>query len=63
MRGVRYVTDEEGNRVGVMLDLEQWREVWEDFHDVLLARDREGEPSIPLDAFENELRKDGLIGD
>lgn len=46
-----------------MLDLEQWGEVWEDIHDVLLARDREGEPSIPLAEFEDQLRKDGLIGD
>jgi hypothetical protein len=63
MRGVRYVTDEEGNRVAVMLDLEQWADVWEDVHDVLLAREREGEPSIPLEVFEGELRKAGLIGD
>lgn len=63
MRGVRYVTDEDGNRVAVMLDLDQWADVWEDFHDVLLAREREGEPSAPLATFEAELRKDGLIGD
>lgn len=61
MRGVRYVTDEEGNRVAVQLDLRQWGEVWEDVYDVLLAREREGEPSVPLDAFADELRKDGLL--
>lgn len=42
---------------------EQWSEVREDFHDVLLARDRDGEPSIPLATFEDELRNDRLIGD
>lgn len=63
MRGVRYVTDEEGKRVAVMLDLEQWADEWEDFRDVLLARDREGEPSQSLASFEAELRKDGLLGD
>ncbi|PYQ26582.1 MAG: hypothetical protein DMF56_23510 [Acidobacteria bacterium] len=63
MRGVRYVTDEEGNRVAVLLDLEQWADVWEDFQDVLVAREREGEPSKSLASFDAELRKDGLIGD
>lgn len=63
MRGVRYVTDEEGKRLAVMLDLEEWADEWEDFHDVLLARDREGEPSMSLASFESELRKDGLLGD
>jgi hypothetical protein len=61
MRGVRYVTDEEGNRVAVQLDLQQWGEVWEDVHDVLLAREREGEPTVALDTFVDELRKDGLL--
>ena len=63
MRGVRYVTDEEGKRVAVQLDLEAWGEIWEDVHDVLLANERRGEPSLSLDAFEDELRKDGLLQD
>ena len=52
MRGVRYVTDEAGNRVAVMLDLEQWGDVWEDVHDALLAHERRDEPTMPLDEFE-----------
>jgi hypothetical protein len=63
MRGVRYVTDEEGNRVAVMLDLGEWGEVWEDMYDSLVAHERLDEPSISLEAFEAELRKDSLLKD
>jgi hypothetical protein len=63
MRGVNYVTDENGNRVAVMLDLVAWGDVWEDLHDVLLAHERRDEPSISLEQFEAELRRDGLLNE
>jgi hypothetical protein len=63
MRGIRYVTDDDGRRVAVMLDLEQWGELWEDLHDVLLAEERRDEPAIPLEAFAAELTEDGVLKD
>ena len=63
MRGVRYVTDDDGKRVAVMLDLDQWGDVWEDLHDVLLAHERRDEPSMPLDEFAAQLAKDGVLED
>ena len=63
MRGIRYVTDDDGKRVAVMLDLEEWGEVWEDFYDVMLAEERRGEPAMALDEFTNQLTADGLIKD
>jgi hypothetical protein len=49
MRGIRYVTDDNGKRVAVMLDLAEWGEVWEDFYDVMLAEERRDEPAMALD--------------
>lgn len=55
MKGVQFVTDEQGHRVGVLLDLKEWGELWEDIYDTMISIEREGEPSMPLEAFEAEL--------
>lgn len=55
MKGVQFVTDEQGQRVGVLLDLKEWGELWEDIYDAMIAMKRKGEPTIPLEAFEVTL--------
>jgi len=54
MRGVQFVTDTDGRKVAVLLDLEEWGELWEDIYDNILADERAGEPSLPLHDFEAE---------
>lgn len=61
MRGVQFLTDEQGQRVGVLLDLKQWGELWEDIYDSMMAMERSGEPAMPLEDFEAELRAEGLM--
>jgi hypothetical protein len=63
MRGVQFVTDTDGRKVAVLLDLEEWGELWQDIYDNILADERAGEPSASLDEFEVELRADGLLND
>ncbi len=63
MRGVQFVTDDQGQRVGVLLDLKEWGELWEDIYDSMMAMERNGEPSMPLEDFEAELRAEGLINE
>lgn len=60
---MRFVTDAEGNRVAVMLDLAQWGELWEDIYDNMIANQRADEPSMRLDKFEEELRAEGLLNE
>ncbi len=54
MSGVEYITDENGRRVAVQIDLEQHRELWEDFEDSLLARERKGEDAVPYERYRAE---------
>lgn len=61
VRGIQFVTDAEGRKVAVQLDLKKWGELWEDIYDNIVADSRKGEPSIPLDEFESALRTDGLL--
>jgi hypothetical protein len=51
VEGIRFVTDEEGRKVAVQIDLARVRnrELWEDIHDHLVADSRTHEESIPLE--------------
>ena len=49
--------------VAVLLDLNEWRERWEDVYDTRLAMERRGEPTTPLEDFEAELRTEGLLSE
>ena len=53
--GIRYVTDERGNKLAVQIDLSKHRAVWEDFQDVLVAESRRGEKSVSLDRSKASL--------
>jgi PHD/YefM family antitoxin component YafN of YafNO toxin-antitoxin module len=63
VKGVRFVTDTDGRKVAVLLDLEEWGELWEDIYDNMLADARSDEPSAPLEEFEAELRAEGLLNE
>jgi PHD/YefM family antitoxin component YafN of YafNO toxin-antitoxin module len=63
MKGIQFVTDAEGHKVAVVLDLREWGELWEDIYDNMLAKERAEEPSMTLDEFEAELRKEGLVSE
>ena len=63
VKGVQFVTDTEGQKVAVLLDLKEWGELWEDIYDNLLADERAGEPGISLEDFEAELRAEGLLNE
>lgn len=57
MQGINYVTNEDGNRVAVMIDLIKYGELWEDFYDVLTAKAREKEPRESLESVKKLLTK------
>jgi hypothetical protein len=63
MHGIQYVTNENGRRVAVMIDLKKHGEAWEDFYDSLVARSRENEPRESLETVKKRLRKLGKLND
>jgi len=58
MRGVHFVTDADGKKIAVQLDLEEWGELWEDIYDGMLLREREGQPTRPFAEFVDELERE-----
>ncbi|HYN25318.1 MAG TPA: hypothetical protein VES69_09775 [Pyrinomonadaceae bacterium] len=63
IRGIHFVTDPDGHKVAVLLDLMEWGEVWEDIYDNIVADSRKSEPTLPLEKFEDELRAEGLLNE
>ena len=58
MTGIQYVTDEEGRKVAVQIDLKKHGAIWEDFHDGLVAESRHKEKSIPYAQYRtNRLKR------
>ncbi len=41
MRGIQFLVNEDGEKTAVLLDLQEWGDLWEDFYDILVARARQ----------------------
>ncbi len=54
MKGIQFVVDESGNKTAVLMDLQQWGELWEDFYDVLVSKERQEEPEISWEELKYE---------
>lgn len=61
MSGIQYLVDAAGRRTAVVIDLATNGDLWEDFEDVLRAREREAEPRETLDDVRRSLLGDGLL--
>lgn len=56
MKGVDFITDDKGEKKAVVIDLKKNAEVWEDFYDGLLSKNREKEERISLDVVKKNLK-------
>jgi hypothetical protein len=58
MDGVQFLINEKGEKTAVLLDLEQWGDLWEDFYDLLVSRSRAQEETVSWDDLKAELEPD-----
>jgi len=61
MKGIQFVTDDEGRKTAVLIDLKKHGELWEDFYDILTARARAGEPRESLETVKKHLEGHGKL--
>jgi hypothetical protein len=47
--------DGSGKRTAVVISLEEWGEVWEDFFDALVSESRKDEPTVAWETLKAEL--------
>ncbi len=57
----QYIIDENGDKRAVVLDLEEYRELLEDIHDLAVIADRRDESTTGFDELKKRLKKDGLL--
>ena len=57
MKGVEFVVDDKGKKKAVVIDLRTHRDLWEDFCDLLKAKEREDEPRESLAAVKRKILK------
>jgi hypothetical protein len=49
MSGIRFVTDEKGCKIAVLIDLKKHGAIWEDFWDGLVSESSRKEKGIPYE--------------
>ena len=54
MQGISFVIDDKGDKKAVLIDLEKYGELWEDFYDVLVSKERENEEEINWEDIKEE---------
>ena len=57
MEGIHFVTNAKGKKVAVQIDLERYGEMWEDFHDQLVAASRTHEKSVPFEVVTRRIAR------
>lgn len=55
LKGVQYLVDGSGKRTAVVISLEEWGEIWEDFFDALVSESRKDEPTVAWETLKAEL--------
>ena len=55
MKGIQFLVDEHGNAKSVLIDLEEWGELWEDIYDGMIIEASRGEPTIPWEVLKAEM--------
>ena len=60
-KGFQYIVDESGETTGVIIDLRQHADLWEDMYDAMIARQRADEPSASLEDVERRLVEMGKL--
>jgi hypothetical protein len=57
VKGIQFSNDKENEPKFVVIDVQKNAELWEDFYDYLILRDRRNEPSIRFEKVQQKLLK------
>ena len=61
MTGVQFIVNERGEKTAAVIDLKANRAAWEDFHDIMTAREREEEPRESVEEVRARLTRRGKL--
>lgn len=60
MKGIQYLVDDQGKKTAVLIDLEEYGKLWEDFQDILVSKSRADETEISWEVLQAEMEQDNL---
>ena len=58
---IQYVTDQTGEKTGVLMPIAEFEELMEDIEDLAAVAERREEPTVSHEDLLVELKRDGLI--
>ncbi len=61
MNDIQYIVDDKGTKRAVIIDLDKFSDLWEDFYDSLIARSRADEPRESLNTVKKHLSRAGKL--
>ena len=59
-QNVQYLTNEKGTETAVVLPIQDYEKLLEDFEDLAVIAERRDEETIPHAEFKRRLRRDGV---
>ena len=54
MKGIQFVVDDSGKKTAVLIDLNEWGDVWEDVYDILVTCKRRSEARMAWETLKAE---------
>ncbi len=55
MKGIQFLINDTGEKTAVLIDLEEWGDLWEDVYDVMVSQVRANEPDVNWEELEAEI--------
>ncbi|MFA5308625.1 MAG: hypothetical protein WC370_03950 [Dehalococcoidales bacterium] len=55
VKGVEFIIGDDGRKKAVTIDLKTHGDIWEDFYDTLLVKERESEPRESLEEVKKKV--------
>jgi len=55
VKGINFLVDEANEKQAVVIDLKKHRDLWEDFYDTLLTKNREKDPRETIEQVRNRI--------
>jgi len=57
----QYIVNEEGQKMAVVLPIDEYEELLEDLHDLAIIAERRDESTISFDELKKRLKENGLL--
>ncbi|NIJ55929.1 hypothetical protein [Dyadobacter arcticus] len=61
MTGIRYITNNKGQKTDLIISLKKHGQIVEDLLDALMVEERRNEETIPFDEFVAQLKSEGKL--